>query len=291
MRIAVYGNEFQEAHIEAISDLLDRLSSTPGVTLAFEAGFGAYLMRHFTLPPHVILPSPIPAGIDLALSFGGDGTVLRTARDVAPAGIPVMGINTGHMGYLAATHLDDAATLASIIVARRYTIEERAMLEVVAENPCTIRLFALNEVAVLKKDTASMITASTTVDGHFMANYQADGVLVATPTGSTGYNLSTGGPILAPGSHVIVVTPVAPHTLTMRPIVMSDCVKIGIVARSRAESFLLSVDGTSVSLPAGTPVTISRAPFSCRLIRLSDRLFIDTLREKLLWGYDPHAKA
>lgn len=287
MRIAVFGNDFQEPFIPQIRELLEKLAHTPDVTLAFERTFGAYLARHFNLPPHASLPEKIPSQLDLAISFGGDGTVLRTARAVAPAGIPVMGINTGHLGYLAATRLDNTSALAATITSHRYTIDQRTMLAVEADGFCPVRLFALNEVAILKKDTSSMISASTTVDGRFMANYQADGLLISTPTGSTGYNLSAGGPIVHPSCPVIIVSPVAPHSLTMRPLVMPDSVTIGVIARSRVDSFLLSVDGTSVTLPAGTSLRISKAPFACRLARLTDRYFTDTLREKLLWGVEP----
>lgn len=286
MRIAVYGNEYQQPHLPLIRQLIERLAARESVSLAFERTFGAYLTRHFQLPPHATVSDNPPSQIDLALSLGGDGTVLRTARAAAPAGIPVMGINTGHLGYLAATRLCDPEAVADIITSRRFEIEERSMLEVTADGFCTLRLFALNEVAILKKDIASMISASTTVNRHFMANYRADGLLIATPTGSTGYSLSAGGPIVAPSSPVFVVTPVAPHSLTMRPLVLPDSVEIGVVAHSRADSFLLSVDGTSFTLTAGTPLKVAKAPFNCRLARMSGQLFVDTLRDKLLWGVD-----
>ena len=291
MRIAVYGNEYQQPHLDLIRRFIEILSGAPGTTLAFERTFGAYLTRHFALPPHATLPDSPPPQIDLAHSFGGDGTVLRTARAAAPAGIPVMGINTGHMGYLAATHLEDPEDLAGIITGRRYEIDERAMLEVSTDGFCSMRMFALNEVAVLKKDIASMISAATAVDGHFMATYRADGLLIATPTGSTGYNLSAGGPIVAPRSPVFIITPVAPHSLTMRPVVVPDSVEVSIVAHSRADSFLLSVDGTSFTLAAGTPLRITKAPFNCRLARMSGKIFVDTLRDKLLWGMDTSGQA
>lgn len=286
MRIAIFGNEYQQPHLEAIKHLIEKLASTAGVSLAFERSFGAYLARNFTLPPHATLPEQLPSQIDLVLSFGGDGTVLRTARAAAPAGVPVMGINTGHLGYLAACRLDCPDGLADIIARRRYDIEERVMLEVTSSGFCDLRLFALNEVAILKKDISSMISADTTVNGHFMANYRADGLIVATPTGSTGYNLSAGGPIVTPGSPVCILTPIAPHSLSMRPLVVPDTAVIGVVARSRADSFLLSVDGTSFSLAAGTPLTITKAPFKCRLVRLTGQNFVDTLRDKMLWGAD-----
>ncbi|MCM1028363.1 MAG: NAD(+)/NADH kinase [Pseudoflavonifractor sp.] len=242
------------------------------------------------MPPHSSFISSPPSGTHLALSFGGDGTVLRTARSAAPMGVAVMGVNTGHLGYLAATRLTDPSYLCEIITSGRYHTEERTMLEVETGEFNPRRLFALNEVAVLKKDVASMISASATIDGHFLATYQADGLLISTPTGSTGYNLSSGGPIVGPSSPVFIATPVAPHSLTMRPLVVPDSVTIGIVAHSRADSFLLSVDGASITVAAGTPLKVSKAPFACRLVRLEEHLFVDTLREKLLWGVDPEAK-
>ncbi len=263
-----------------------RLSRNEGVGLSIEAHFEAYLGGFFELPPHSIFTTSPPEDTTLALSFGGDGTVLRTARQAAPAGIPVMGINTGHLGYLAATRLNDPAEICRAIISREYQIEERTMLEVTAGTGDQVNLFALNEVAVLKKDTSSMISASTTINGHFLAHYQADGLLLSTPTGSTGYNLSAGGPIVGPSSPVMIITPVAPHSLTMRPLVVPDSVEVGIVAYSRADSFLLSVDGVSTTIAAGTPLKVTKAPFTCRLVKLHDHLFVDTLRQKLLWGVD-----
>lgn len=273
-----------------IRELLERLGSEAGVNLTLERKFCAYLTRFFPLPRHTVFNSTPPPSTSIALSFGGDGTVLRTARQTAPTGIPVMGINTGHLGYLAATRLTDPSAICEAIIGRRFKIEDRTMLEVASEGFASQTFFALNEVAVLKKDTSSMISASTTINGHFLAHYQADGLLLSTPTGSTGYNLSAGGPIVAPSTPVTIITPVAPHSLTMRPLVVPDSVEVGIVAHSRADSFLLSVDGVSTSIMAGTPLKVSKAPFACRLVKLQDHLFVDTLRNKLLWGFDPDDK-
>ncbi|MCM1477781.1 MAG: NAD(+)/NADH kinase, partial [Bacteroides sp.] len=217
--------------------------------------------------------------------IGGDGTFLTPANIICSSATPIMGINAGHLGYLAATDIANAAEAARNIVLGHYTTELRTLLKVESNsaqlppNP-----FALNEVAFLKQDTASIITVEARVNGNFLASYSGDGLIVATPTGSTGYNLSAGGPIMSPRAANWVITPVAPHSLSMRPLVIPDSATVEVRARSRSNSLMLAIDGRAVALPVETRFTLSKAPFSIKVAHLDGYTFIDTLRHKLHWG-------
>ena len=203
---------------------------------------------------------------DAVISIGGDGTFLRTATRVGSKGIPMVGINTGRLGFLADITADRITDAITRIHNGDYTLEERNLL--------------------LKHDISSMIQVATSVGGTPMITYQADGLVVATPTGSTAYSLSVGGPIIAPGTNVICLTPVAPHSLTMRPLVLPADETIHLDVTSRSHSFLVSIDGNSFSCPEHTAIEISRAPFRISVIKPAKGDFFATLREKMLWGTD-----
>lgn len=221
----------------------------------------------------------------LALSVGGDGTFLTTASIAAPLNLPVMGINSGHLGYLSATDINNAPEAAASIIAGDYQVEPRTMLQVKSETPLLPDApFALNEVAILKQDTASMITVNATLDDHPLASYSGDGLIISTPTGSTGYNLSVGGPIVGPHSADWIISPIAPHSLSMRPLVINDEITVRVTARSRSKNMLLAIDGRSTPLPIATELVISKAPFCTRLAMLRQNNFISALRHKLHWG-------
>lgn len=291
MLIAIFGNEYQNPHFSDLQNLFSLLAAQNDVSLAVESGYADYLEQYIRLPQGTVrFDRVLPAGAELVLSIGGDGTCLRTADAVAPAQVPIMGINSGHLGYLSAASITDVHEVVECIATRNYIIESRSMLKVTTEGgyePLT--LYALNDVAILKKDTASMITACTSVDDYFLANYQGDGLIISTPTGSTGYNLSVGGPIVAPSAPNWIISPVAAHSLSMRPLVLGDSSVIRVVTQSRAESFLLSVDGRSLALSVPTPLVISKAPFVTRLVRPRGLNFADTLRAKLRWGVDNYS--
>ena len=292
MLIAIFGNEFQTRHFADLQRLFDALDSLTGAALAVESKFAAYLSNHIRLPENIerFPVNALPA-CDLVLSIGGDGTFLRTAAVVVPSQIPIMGINSGHLGYLAAASISDVDRVIDDIVTGNLVTESRSMLSVSTPDSFgALTLCALNEVAILKKDTASMISACTTVNGRFLANYQADGLLISTPTGSTGYNLSVGGPIVAPSAPNWIISPVAAHSLSMRPLVVSDSAEIQVITHSRADSFLLSVDGNSMALAISTPLIIRKAPFVTKVVHRKGLNFADTLRAKLLWGVDPNAR-
>ncbi|MCF0219189.1 MAG: NAD(+)/NADH kinase [Muribaculaceae bacterium] len=228
-------------------------------------------------------------GADLAISIGGDGTLLRTARWIGGHETPILGINSGHLGYLTDITLEEASKWVEKIAALDFDIDARTLLtvEVHGENvPPVPYPFALNEIAILRDEKASIISVNTTLNAQPLASYRADGLIVATPTGSTGYNLSVGGPILSPRTPGFVLSPVAAHSLNMRPLVVSDSAVIDINVETRTGTFCLAIDGRSITLPSTARLRLKRAPFDTRIVVRRDHNFAETLRNKLLWGID-----
>lgn len=288
MKIAVFGKRRQSPHdIEGIVSLLDQMSAR-GMFVAVEARLYEALApeRGDVAADDVFDCSSVDA--DMAFSIGGDGTFLRTARAIGNRGIPIMGFNTGTLGFLAEESLADAPQILDELACGEYTIEQRGVIEVSYEGQIPVhrrqRLFALNEVAVVRDDAASMVTVHAWLDGKTLASYRGDGLLVATPTGSTAYNLSVGGPIIEPTAPCRVLAPIAPHSLTIRPLVVADTRRIEVEVESRAPTFRLAVDGKGVSLPCGTHLTIGTASFTTRIVHRPGANFATTLRDKLLWG-------
>ena len=274
-------------HVEshpAIRALLHHIADlAKGDRLSVAAPFARTIAHLMPGEVNVIEPGQ-PVKADLALSLGGDGTFLRTAQWVGDAGIPILGINAGHLGYLA--DMTPEEFLQSDLSDTK--VEERAMLHVTSEQnlPRGLWPYALNDVAILKTDTSSMITVDAHIDAMPLTSYRADGLILATPTGSTGYNLSVGGPIVQPNVPAIILSPVAPHSLTMRPLVVSSSSVIDLQVHSRSEVYLLSLDGRSVQLPVATRVRVVTAPFKIKVMQRADHHFAGTLRSKLLWGED-----
>ena len=286
-KVAIYGSRRQEGCIDRLSDFIDSLCSA-GIEVAIERKLAGVLTESgFRLPLHGARPcSAVPSDTDAVISAGGDGTFLRAARWIGSRQIPVIGINTGHLGFLADNSIESVDSLAARLAAGEGSIEERFVLEVIAPGlPDSAWPFALNEVAFLKGETTSMITASVEVDDYFLADYRADGLLVATPTGSTAYNLSVGGPIVDPAMECIILSPVAPHALTLRPLVTSGKAVVKAKVSARSAGFRLSIDGRSYPVPSDTEVTIRKAPYSVFVIRMPGDNFASTLRNKLLWGH------
>ncbi|MFD1616502.1 NAD kinase [Gelatiniphilus marinus] len=231
----------------------------------------------------------LDASFDLLISIGGDGTILRAIAFVQDLGIPVIGINTGRLGFLSTIQVDDIENAIQNIVDGKYSISERNLLavETLPENSKIASLnFALNEVAVSRKNTTSMITVDTHLNGEYLTTYWSDGLIVSTPTGSTGYSLSCGGPVIAPGTNSFVLTPIAPHNLSARPLVIPNNTEIQLKVKGREEQHLVSLDSRIATLNNGTLIKIKKAPFKIKMINLLNESFLDTLRKKLLWGED-----
>ena len=284
--VSLYGSRSQEGHISSIWTLVQSLIKE-GISVSIEKKLASVLEGHgYRLAIHGVKTcSALPSDTQLAISIGGDGTFLRTARWLAGKEIPILGINTGHLGFLAENSADDVENLVSLITSGTAVVERRMVLKVECNAlPSSNWPYALNEVAFLK-GAASMIDVDVSLDHYHLADYRADGLLVTTPTGSTAYNLSVGGPILAPTLENIVLAPIAPHTLTLRPVVVGGDSLLETKVASRAPEFRLSIDGRSVSLACGTKVRIKKAGHSVLTIHRPNENFASTLRNKLLWGH------
>ena len=264
---AIYGNAYKR---QAILPFIERAV--------------AYLESHHATP--LVEPENIE-GVDYVISMGGDGTFLEAANKVGDREIPILGVNMGRLGFLADVLPSEIETTLDHVLRGDHIIEDHTVIkletngETVECNP-----FALNDIAVLKRDSASMISIRAYVNGDFLVNYQADGLIIATPTGSTAYSLSNGGPIIVPQSGSLCITPVAPHSLNIRPIVINDTSVIELEVCSRSHNFLVAVDGRSMKVAEETRLTICKAPYTIKLSKLKSQRYFSTLHEKLMWGAD-----
>ncbi len=218
----------------------------------------------------------------MAIALGGDGTLLKVAAQVGRSATPILGVNMGRLGYLSSVMPDELPSAIDSLLSGDYTIEQHSVIEAEGQT-------ALNEIAILKRDTAAMISIRVTINGEYVASYQADGLIVATPTGSTAYNLSNGGPIIAAGTDALCLTPVAPHSMTLRPIVVDGNAEIALSVESRSQNFLLAVDGRSTTMKQGTTITVRKAAHTVNMVKLQGKSYFDTLREKMMWGADIRA--
>lgn len=231
----------------------------------------------------------LDTSFDFFLSIGGDGTILKSITFVRDLEIPIIGINTGRLGFLSTIHKEDISNCIQQIISGEYTLSERSLLTIktLPEGKKIIPLnFALNEVAVNRKNTTSMIKVETKINGNYLTSYWSDGLIVSTPTGSTGYSLSCGGPVIDPNTSSIVLTPIAPHNLSARPLVIPDDCTISLKVTGREKSYLVSLDSRIETLQDDTTLIIKKAPFTIKMVQLKGDSFIKTLREKLLWGKD-----
>lgn len=283
--VSLYGARNQEGHVSGIWTLISSLLEA-GIRVNVERKLADTLQEAGYRPAvhGITVCTGFPADSQLAVSVGGDGTFLRTAKWLRGKEIPIIGVNTGHLGFLAENSTANVDSIVSLILSGEGIIERREVLRVECEAiPASEWPYALNEAAFLK-GVASMIDIDVSLDNFHLATYRADGLLVATPTGSTAYNLSVGGPILAPTLDSIILSPIAPHTLTLRPVVVSGDSVIVARVTSRASEFRLSIDGRSFAVPCGCPVKVSKASHSVLTVRRPGENFASTMRSKLLWG-------
>ncbi len=290
MKIAIFGKRRQSpGDLPLISSLLDLLSSR-GIFTAVQRHFYEALVKELGHAPQaddVFDGDEFTA--DAAISIGGDGTFLRTARWVGAKEIPIIGINTGHLGFLAEESLHNAPEVVDNLLSGNYFVEDRSLLEVRAAGDTLRQMvsgwaYALNEVAILRRGNASMATVHTFLDDIEVASYQGDGLIISTPTGSTAYNLSVGGPIIQPTAPCFVLSPIAPHGLTTRPLVVSDSHVIKTAVESRVDTYRVTLDGRALILPVDVTLSTRKAPFSVNVIHREGHNFVDTLSSKLLWG-------
>ena len=287
MKFAIFGNIYQ-AHKSSHAEHLFRLLEKREAELCICREFYQFLSEDQGIElPQAELFDDSDFEADMVISIGGDGTFLKAASRVGKKNIPILGINTGRLGFLADISPAEMEATFDEIYDRRYTVEERSVLQLKCGNGCLNEIpYALNEIAVLKHDSSSMISIHTYINGAHLTTYQADGLVIATPTGSTAYSLSVGGPVMVPHSKTIAITPVAPHSLNVRPIVICDDWEITLDVESRSHNFLVAVDGRSESCKEGTQLKISRADYSIKVVKRFNHIFFDTLRNKMMWGAD-----
>lgn len=287
-RVAVFGKAFISPRTEQVAQVVSEMRRLCP-EMMIEAAFADFLNHE---APGLSLEGierfeAVPDRANVAVSIGGDGTFLRTAARLGTRQLPILGVNTGRLGFLADVTSEQIPEAMAQVVSGNYAVSQRSVIEVKSiHEVISVYPFALNEVAILKHDNSSLIEVEAHVDGQLLTNYIADGLIISTPTGSTGYSLSVGGPVLAPESPTFCLAAVAPHSLTMRPVILSDNVEITLRVKSRTGRFLLAIDGRSMSLSEGTELTLKKAAHTVDVIKTAGNDFFHTLRGKMMWGVD-----
>lgn len=287
MKFAIFGNTYQakkSAHVEALFSILKEYKDELYVCRDFYNFLTKDL--HMSIEVNGLFDDD-NFNTDMVISVGGDGTFLKAASRVRNKGIPILGINTGRLGFLADVSPEEMSTTFKEIHELKYGVEERSVLNLICDGQILRGYpYALNDIAVLKRDSSSMITVHTYINNAYLTTYQADGLVIATPTGSTAYSLSVGGPIIVPHSATVAITPVAPHSLNVRPIVIRDDWEIKLEVESRSHNFLVALDGRSESCKEGSSLIIKKADYSIKVVKRFNHVFFDTLRAKMMWGAD-----
>ncbi|MGV3640342.1 MAG: NAD kinase [Adhaeribacter sp.] len=288
MKLAILGKPFSEKLIPYLQGLFDDLASRQAEIMVVES-FRIYLQNHLQLPEGIVTfrrGDPL-AGVNFVLSIGGDGTLLDAVTYVGARQIPILGINTGRLGFLASVPYDNIAGAIDALYKGHYVIDERSLIRADTDQEVFDGInFGLNEFSILKTDTSTMIVVHTYLDGEYLNSYWADGLLVSTPTGSTGYSLSCGGPVVLPQTNNFVISPVCPHNLNVRPLVVPDKSVITFEIEGRSNNFLISLDSRSRPVDASIQIAVRRENFNARLVKMTDVNFLSTLRNKLNWGMD-----
>jgi NAD+ kinase len=291
MKVAIYGQVFTDALETYLEKLLDALALINADVYIEEDYMKAIVASHHFETSYKTFASytDLDSSFDMFFSVGGDGTILRAITYIRDHNIPIIGINTGRLGFLATVQKDEIAHAVKELAEGKFSVEERTLLEIKTQPEISGLIsinFALNEIAVSRKNTTSMITVATYLNGEYLTSYWADGLIVATPTGSTGYSLSCGGPVIAPRTNSLVLTPIAPHNLNNRPLVISDNTEIKLQVSGREEQHLISLDSRIATANNSTEICIKKASFTVKMVELTSESFLKTLRKKLLWGED-----
>ena len=291
MKIAIFGQYYQNDTRPIISAIFAFFNAND-VELVIEATFLSILYEQGILKNEYATFTSykeLDSSFDILVSVGGDGTILRAATFVRDSGIPILGINAGRLGFLATVQKENIEVFLKLVIEKKYTISERTLLSLESspDNAQITELdFALNEVTVSRKDTTSMITIETYLNEEYLNSYWADGLIISTPTGSTGYSLSCGGPVVTPDVKSFVITPIAPHNLNARPLVITDDTVIKLKVSGREENYLVSLDSRITSINKNTVLTIKKTSFTIKMVEIPNETFLKTLRKKLLWGED-----
>ena len=291
MKIAIFGQYYQNNTAEIVTKVVAFLEKNE-ISIAFERSFLEILQEKSIVKndyPSFSSYAELDSNFEALISIGGDGTILKAATFIRDKNIPIIGINAGRLGFLATVQYENIEPLLQKVIQKEYIISKRSLLSV-RTNPEYDNFkeldFALNEVTVARKDTTSMITIETSLNNEYLTSYWADGLIVSTPTGSTGYSLSCGGPVLTPEVASFVVTPMAPHNLNARPLVITDDTEITLKVSGREEQFLISLDSRIAAVSIDTTVYIKKASFTLSIIEFKEETFLTTIRKKLLWGAD-----
>lgn len=291
MKVGIYGQFYHTDSGRYIEELLTALDQEK-IQVVIEKNFLKLIHLNKTVSReynHFSTFEELDSSYDLFFSIGGDGTILKSINYIRDLNIPILGINTGRLGFLATIQKEEIERTIAIILEKKYSISERTVLTIETD-PQSVEIgennFALNEVAVSRKNTTSMITIETWLDNQCLTSYWADGLIISTPTGSTGYSLSCGGPVIVPTTNALVITPIAPHNLNARPLVLQDTTEIKLKVSGRENFFLVSMDSRIATLSNETILTIKTAPFKISMVQLHKDSFLQTLRKKLLWGED-----
>ncbi|WP_054852661.1 NAD kinase [Olleya sp. ITB9] len=286
MKVAIY-SQFQKKKPLASLEVLLEVLQKRNIEIVIEANFYKGILPKIKTEYNTF--SLLDTSFDFLVSIGGDGTILRAITLVKDLNIPIVGINTGRLGFLATIQHDEIEDAIDNIINKQYSISERSLLTIESSednaeiNRCN---FALNEIAVSRKNTTSMITVETELNGEYLTSYWSDGLIISTPTGSTGYSLSCGGPVITPNAASLVLTPIAPHNLSARPLVIEDTTVITLKVDGREKQHLVSMDSRIATLTNKTTITIKKTPFTIKMMVFKNETFLDTLRKKLLWGED-----
>ena len=290
MQILVFGNKYKLKFINSVKDLFFKLKHR-GANILFDKEFAQEIQASGMLDISEFNVFNNDFSGDIAISLGGDGTLLTTANSIGNRQIPILGINLGRLGFLTDVQAHELDNLDDIIFNKKYKVDDRMVLRaeinssLLTPNSSLVE-YSLNEIAVLKQDLSSMISIDVSLNDEPLHTYQADGLLVSTPTGSTAYSLSVGGPIMMPENHNLIIAPVASHSLNVRPLIIPDNWKIDLKVSSRSHSYLASIDGRSITMPDTATISISKADYTVRIIRLEGHSFLNTLKTKLMWGAD-----
>jgi NAD+ kinase len=291
MKVAIFGQYYQNDTRPIIRDIFVFFNAN-NVELVIEEKFLKILYENEIVKKEYKTFSSykcLDSSFDILVSIGGDGTILRAATFVRDSGIPIIGINAGRLGFLAKVQKEDIDAFLQIVLDKKYFLSKRTLLSLTCspENEELLDInFAMNEITVSRKDTTSMITIETSLNGEYLNSYWADGLIISTPTGSTGYSLSCGGPILTPDVKALVITPIAPHNLNARPLVITDDTEIKLKVSGREEQYLVSLDSRIATLDNNSELTINKTPFQINMVEIPNETFLKTLRNKLLWGED-----
>jgi NAD+ kinase len=288
MRIAIYGRPFNLDVLPYVQEVFDNLSQH-GVDIYVHELLNDYLANKIKTVQYSVLrtDTKIKGFIDLFITLGGDGTLLDMVNVIRDTGIPVIGINFGRLGFLATINKSDIAAAIYAVVNKDYSLDSRELISINSEKEVFgDDNFALNDITIHKRDDAAMIITRVYMDNEFLNAYWGDGIIISTPTGSTAYSLSCGGPIIFPQSNSLVLTPVSPHNLNVRPVILPDSSTLSFEVESRSSNYLVSCDSRTATIDKTMRFSVQKAGFQLNLIRLNNESYLSTLRNKLLWGLD-----